>query len=235
MSASASAQIARAILRGERDQVVIPLRPLAKRIRLGQSTFTISAREGIEISHDLTDIERGLIVELASGEWLRRQRAYLLKHGIVGKEADDFEAHLIASRFRDAHLQRAGLLLTLRPELDQPRYLAPVSGYTSDPRRAIDDLEVIRPEALDPEHQRRAEARHAKARTAAITEARTVRQALDLDTRIERAKAAAKANYIDISSELRMLRKLRREAREDAARRQLHRIEQLAYREVNAA
>jgi hypothetical protein len=211
--------------------VVLPFRP-GRIVRISGVRYEVGAREEVTITADLDQEARALIVEVGNASWLRAQRNYLRRHGVKGADQEAFIAHLIAERFRDQWLGARGWKTYLTPTLDAPTFLAPTLGYTSDPARAIDDLEVIRPESLSARHEEGARARHRKAIRSAAADARRERGRLSTDERIERALKAARSNHVSVRDEVRLLRRFVAEGRpEGSIAAQLAIVEQRAYRE----
>ncbi len=123
---------------------------------------------------------------------------------------------------------------------DTPRLLTPAGrpkgselGYTDKPYLSMTD----EPEAVDQATQDRltqaAIGRHAKRRREQSLAARRDRELLDIATRIQNAREAARHNHIDIRDDLRVVHRLQTAGRsETAIRTTLERAERRAYRDA---
>lgn len=129
------------------------------------------------------------------------------------------------------------LEVRVQPHEHQPRLLAADSskGYTDKPYLALSG----EPEAVEPDVQDqitvRAGLRHSKRVHERETVALASRRLLTVEERVEKARKAARANYVDpelVRRELRALRHMQRRGRPDSTVQvHLEAFERVAYRE----
>jgi hypothetical protein len=131
-----------------------------------------------------------------------------------------------------------GYVLTVRtiPLDHEPRLLAADSsrGYVRDPRLALQHEPEAVPEDYERDHLLvRAMHRDAKRKREKSLAAKRDRALLSVVERIDRVKAAARENHIDIGTDLLLLKRAQRERRsEPAILRRLEDIERRANRDA---